>query len=135
MPPCNQNATCNMSPVITDLFILFSMANVQVIGHDNGIVKYILKYVAKFDQGNCISASTDIHTGSLVIRSQFLHNTKITSSEMNEDKAHQQSRSKHQLCYRDLPMMGIYQLMLGLPEVTTTLEFLEMSTRSYDVRA
>ena len=44
MPPCNQNATYNMSPVLTKLFILFlSMVNAQAIYHADGIAKYILK--------------------------------------------------------------------------------------------
>ena len=136
MPPCNQNATCNMSPVLTELFILFlSMVNVQAIGQASGIAKYILKYVAKFDQSNRVAASANTRTGALKIGSQFLHNTKITTSAINEDKAHKKQRNKHHFSYRDIPMMEIYQLMIHLSEVTTNLVFIQISTRSFELRS
>lgn len=50
MPPCNSNATCNMSPVVCELFLLCrSMVNVQYMAHAGAIAKYVLKYVSKFD--------------------------------------------------------------------------------------
>ena len=93
MPPCIQNATCNMSPVLTELFILFlAMVNAQATGHDNGIAKYILKYDAKFHEGNRVLASTDARTGSLKIGSECLHNTKTTGSAINEERALKKSK-------------------------------------------
>ena len=70
MPPCQRSTTCNMSRVTTDLFILFgSMCNIQIVVCANGIVKYILKYVGKFDQGNRVVASFNPHTGATQIGS------------------------------------------------------------------
>ena len=69
-PPCQQNMTCNISPVTTELFILYpSMCNIQIIVCANGIIKYILKYVGKFNQGNCVIASVNAHTGATQIGS------------------------------------------------------------------
>ena len=85
-----------MSPVVTELFLLFlSMVNAQSVGHANGLAKYILKYVGKFDQGNRVTASANPHTGSLQVGLQFLHNTKITTSRINEEKAFKKSRDVH----------------------------------------
>ena len=79
MAPCNMNADCNMSPVITELFLLVkAMCNVQSVTHANGIIKYILKYIAKFDLANRAMASADAHSGATKVRTEFLHDTKIT---------------------------------------------------------
>ena len=92
MPPCQRNATCNMSPVTTELFILFgSMCNIQILVCANGIVKYILKYMGKFDQGNRVVASFNPHTGATQIGSQFLHSTKIVSSAIQDKISHNNS--------------------------------------------
>ena len=95
MPPCQRNATCKMSPVTTELFILFaSMCNIQIVVCANGTVKNILKYVGKFDQGNDVVASSNTHTGATQIGSQFLHITKIASSAIQEKISHNNSRKK-----------------------------------------
>ena len=86
--PCNYNAKCNMSPVISDFFVAFkSMQNAQALDHTNGLTKYVCKYIAKFDDGNYCLLMQDIHTGDWVIGKTHLHNTKIIRSKINEDKA------------------------------------------------
>ena len=63
------------------------MCNVQSVTHANGIIKYILNYIAKFDLANCTMASANIHTRDTQVGSVHLHNTKITSSSYNEKTA------------------------------------------------
>ena len=73
--PCNYNAKCNMSPVICDFFIgLKSMQNAQVFCHTNGLSKYVCKYICKFDEGNYVILSQDIHTGEFILSKTHLHN-------------------------------------------------------------
>ena len=64
-----------------------AMCNVQSVTHTNDIIKYILKYIAKFDLANCSMVSTNAHTGDTQVGSEHLHNTKITSSKYNENAA------------------------------------------------
>ncbi len=135
MAPCNRNARCNMSPTPTELFLLLrSMVNAQWMGHSNGIAKYLLKYVGKFDQGNRATASANPHTGAIRVGQEFLHNTKIASSRINEDKAFERRRNKHHPIGRDYPILELYHLMLGLPEVTTNLRFINICTLPFEVR-
>ena len=136
MAPCNMNADCNMSPIITELFLLVkAMCNVQSVTHANGIVKYILKYIAKFDLANRVIGSANAHTGTTQVGSEFLHNTKITSSRHNEEAAFKKRRDKdHPFC-RDIPLLEMVQLMLNVPEVTTNIWFIQISTLPFEVRA
>ena len=110
------------------------MVNVQAIGHANGIAKYILKYVSKFDDCNRVKGSANADTGALKVGSQFLHNTKISTSRINEEKTFKNQRDKHLPHGRDMPLLEMYQLMLGLSEVTTNLTFIQVPTLSFEVR-
>ena len=106
--PCNFNATCNMSPVILDFFVaLKSMQNAQALDHTNGISKYICKYIGKFDNGNYIILCEDSHTGEWVLGKTRLHNTKIVTSKINEDKAFNNDRNKNHPKGRDMPHLEI----------------------------
>ena len=76
-----------MSPVTTELFIFFcSMVNIQIVVCSNGIMKYILKYVYKVDEVSRVIAAAGAHSGNVWVGSQFLHNTKIATSAINEEK-------------------------------------------------
>ena len=117
MPPCNSNAKCNMSPTIAELFLFFrSMTNVQILAHASGIAKYILKYVGKFDQGSRAIASVNTQTGNIRMGTQFMHNTKIESSRINEERASQQRRDHANPAGRDYPLFEMLQLIMGYPE-------------------
>ena len=135
MPPFQRNDTYNMSPVITELFLLFrSMVNIQIVVCANGIVKCILKYVGKFDEGNRVIAHANAHTGAIQVRSQCLHNTKIDSSKWKENKAHNISCNKNLPTGIARPVLELYQLMIIIPEVTINLFFVDYSTLSLEVR-
>ena len=136
MAPCTKNATCNMSPIISEIFLFFcSMCNVQSVGHANGIIKYILKYVGKFDLANRAIASTDSKTGNTKVGTEFVHNTKISSSKHLEEKSFNKRRESSHPCCRDMPMLELLQLLLGIPEVITNLKFVEISTLPFEVRS
>jgi predicted GIY-YIG superfamily endonuclease len=135
MAPCNMNADCNMSPVIPDFFIaLKSMQNAQALDHSNGLVKYVCKYLGKFDEGNYVVLCRDIHTGQWVLGKTHLHNTKIVSSKYNEDKAFAEGRQRSLPRGRELPFIEIMQLLLGHPEVYTNLDFGVICTLPFGLR-
>ena len=63
------------------------MQNVQMLTECGGVNKYVCKYIGKIDEQNFVIVYTDTHTnGVLVTKKTFLHNTKITTSKINEDK-------------------------------------------------
>ena len=65
------------------------MQNLQILYGANGVAWYVVKYIVKLDQGNHCIVWADAHTGAVMrAEHQFLHNTKITSSKANEEKAH-----------------------------------------------
>ena len=135
MPPCNFNAKCNISPVIVDFFIATkSMQNVQALDHTNGLSKYVCKYIAKFDDGNYVVVSQNIHNGNIVLGKTHLHNTKIARSNINEQKAYEKNRKKKHPRGRDMPHFEIRQLLMGHPEVFTNIEFIRISTLPFELR-
>lgn len=135
MAPCMTNATCNMSPVIPDYFVAFrSMQNAQALDHTNGVAKYVVKYISKFDEGNYVVLCQDIHTGEWVLGKHHLHNTKIVTSKYNEEKAFDKTRFKTHPKGRDMPHFEIRQILLGIPEVLTNMDFIPLSTLPFELR-
>ena len=85
-----------MSPIIPEYFMMFiSMHNTQVISKSNGTSKYICKYVTKIDKGNKEILFSNSRTEDICVGLQFLHNTKIATSAINESKAFQSKRYKN----------------------------------------
>jgi hypothetical protein len=68
------------------------------------------------------------------VDTKFLHNTKITRSRINEDKAHQKSNRKHQPCGRAVSFPEMQQKLLGQNEVMTTLAFVHINTMPFEQR-
>ena len=76
----------NVSPVEGYTFaVCKSMQNVQWLTGAGGCNKYVCKHVSKIDVQNYVIVDID-GEGQLVTKSFFLHNTKITSSKIGEDK-------------------------------------------------
>ena len=72
------------------------MQNAQALEHKNGTSKYVCKYLGKFYDGNYVVLCEDIYTGEWVIGKVHLHNTKILTSKINEDKSFaKESNSYH----------------------------------------
>ena len=65
------------------------MQNCQMLCGAGGSCKYCCKYVAKVDKNNFFTASAG-SDGTLILRGNFLHNTKCVVS----DKVQQQEREK-----------------------------------------
>ena len=63
----------------------------------------------------------------------FLHNTKITSSKMGEDKVRQKDDKRSQ--GRCISHMEMLHVMLKYPEVVTNLEFIKVTTMPLELRA
>ena len=135
MPPCMPNDTTNMSPVDNCWFLFFeSMVNTQWIGSANTLAKYLMKYVCKFDKRERIETKANPHTGALQVGSEFLHNTKISSSAYHERMHFERSRNYNHPTGRIIPDIQMYHQLMGLPDVVTNLTFDRISTQSFEIR-
>ena len=78
-----------LSPFESQTFsICQSMQNCQRLDLAGGCCKYTCKYIAKIDKQNYvkISVNNSKKDGSIESKSTFLHNTKISSSDLQEYK-------------------------------------------------
>ena len=136
MGAVNPAATCNMSPVIPQFFAATkSQQNAQILHGTNGVARYVVKYVVKLDEGNRVTVWADSKRGDVIrAEHQFLHNTKVTSSKINEEKAFEKSRAHEKPPGRAIAFPEIQQQILGYPEVMTTLVYTRISTKPFELR-
>jgi hypothetical protein len=104
------------------------MTNAQIILQASGVSKYILKYIAKVDRGNKAILFANGHTNDIRVGSQFLHNAKIVTSAINESKTFQSKRYSSHPMGTEVPDVYCLQLILGYPEVTTNMTFIQNNT-------
>eukprot|EP00957_Ditylum_brightwellii_P144540 11010501-Ditylum_brightwellii.AAC.1 len=76
----------------------------------------------------------DAHTGAVKVGSQFIHNSKIATSRLNEEKAIKQSRNKYHPMGRHIAHCEMLHQLFGHPDVFTTLEFIDISTFPFELR-
>ena len=72
--------------------------NCQLLTEAGGCCKYCCKYLAIIDKQNYINVSTDNENkGSYASNSTYLHNTKITSTDIQQEskKKAQNRNAKH----------------------------------------
>ena len=125
IPPTNHTGDLNISLVAGYFFSQsLSMQNVQVLTECGGVNKYFYKNIWKIDEQNFVIVYTDTHTnGVLVTKKTFLHNTKITTSKINEDKARMEKRENFHIQGRAIIQNEMIHDMLKYPDVTTQLKF------------
>ncbi len=133
---CDPKAIENMSPVIPETFgATQSMQNTQVMTTTKGVACYVVKYVTERNQNNQVTVAPSVHNSTnMQVDTKFLHNTKITCSRINEDKAHQKSNCKHQKCGRAVSAPEMQQMLLGQNKVMTTLTFVHINTIPFEQR-
>ena len=135
--PTNPHEHLNISPVEGKTFSACrSMQNVQWITQSDGLNRYICKYVGKIDENNHVIVRAHAHDpGVLISQATFLHNTKITSSSINEMKALDKKRNKKHPRGRAISLMEQLQVMLNYPQVHTDMVFEIIPTVPLEQRA
>lgn len=130
IPRIDRNSDENISPVESRFFILCrSMQNVQKMKGTGGCNKYVCKYVAKIDEQNYVIVSaSQRENGTIETTSEFLHNTKITGSAINENARREGKRTASRPQGRKISMNEMLHLMLKYPEVNTDLRFVTIPT-------
>ena len=137
MGALHPGARCNMSPVIPEFFaVTKSMQNVQILSGTNAVAKYVVKYVVKMDKGNRCTIWADPHNGAVHrAEYQFLHNTKVVGSKINEDKAHEKSRKWKLPSGRAVAFTEMQQQILGYPELMTNIVYERICTKPFELRS
>ena len=136
IPPTNPSHDPNMSPVNGLTFShCKSMQNAQFITQSGGCNKYINKYLTKLDENNSVFTKSDgKDPNTFTQETMFMHNTKITSSKIQEEKKINKMRVKNQLRGRKISLMQMLQGMLGYPEVQTDMEFVPICSLPLEQR-
>ena len=135
VPPVNPNED-KMSPVDGYTFSCCrSMQNVQRLTAAGGCCKYCCKYIGKIDQQNYSVVSMSGRDGKLVTKSNFLHNTKVSSSKIREDTDREARRDKKHPQGRCIGLMEMLHNMLRYPECYTDLTFVNIPTVPLELRA
>ena len=130
IPPTNPTEDINMSPVEGYTFsICKSMQNIQLIKGTGGCNKYVCKYVGKIDEQNYVVVKANpTNNGELTTQSNFLHNTKVAGSKINEEANREARRDKLRPTGRKISLMEMLHVLLKYPEVYTDLRFVDVST-------
>ena len=71
------------------------MKNVQVLTSVGGWSKYVCKYIAKIYEQNYVVVIVYV-SGKLVIKLTLLHNNKVTTSKMDENKDREKHKNRSQ---------------------------------------
>ena len=84
----------NIYPLKGYTFVVcWSMQNIQLLKGSSGCANYVCKYIAKVDVKHYVVI--EIYSKvKLVIKAVFLHNTKVASSNMGENKEGMKSDGK-----------------------------------------
>ena len=138
IPPTNPNNDNNMSPVEGYTFAnCRSMQNIQLLTQTGGVNKYVNKYIGKIDEQNYVIVQANNSKGngaaSLLTKSTFLHNTKITSSKIQEDRDRVKDNKYPQGRY--ISHIEMLHQMMKYPEVTTDLSFITITTTPLEYRS
>ena len=91
-----------------------SMQNLQSLIQCNGCTTYCNKYTVKIDKMNYVIVLTHAHKGgTLMLKSKFLHNTKIATSAHNEAKA-QKKQIRQRNKSDDARAIGLFEQLCHL---------------------
>lgn len=134
VPKTNTSDDMNISPVEGQTFSnTRSMNNIQELTHAGGAEKYVCKYMTKIDEGNRVIPQAGAN-GDIKMKEQFLYNTKITTSKINEDKALKQSRDKHKPMGRSVSQNEMLHQIFGHPDIYTNRHFVQVPTMQLEKR-
>ena len=91
--------------------------------------RYLAKYVAGIDENNIvyIGAQAEQHRG-VELDYEFLHNTKVTGSAIQEEKRKANRRDRRHPTGRAVSEMEMISVLLGYDQVHTNIKFVHVPT-------
>ena len=91
--------------------------------------RYVTKYVSKIDENNYVSFKIDSRSPKMAsAEREFLHNTKIASSAINENQRRTKSSKGDKPQGRCMSSFQMLQLLLGYEQVHCNIEFVRVPT-------
>ena len=130
IPPTNANEGV-ISPVLARLVIM--NPNSDNVQHTDsyGVSKYLAKYVTGVDQGSRIYLKAPKHDtpNAIHLHSESIGNTKITSIAMQERK-----KQPPHISSRAISQPEAIMLLCQIPQISTNIEFIHVSTVSLEER-
>ena len=125
-----------ISPYESQTFcVCQSMQNCQRLDQAGGCCKYTCKYLAKIDKQNFVKISMNKdNKGGLVTQSTYLHNTKVTTSDVQQEKEKEKEKNFKHPEGRCISLTEMLHVMLRYPEVYTDLCFVSISTLPLELR-
>ena len=126
-----------LSPFESQTFcVCQSMQNCQRLDQAGGCCKYTCKYLGKVDKQNYITVTTNKdNKGGIQTNSTYLHNTKVTTSDMQQMKEKNEKRGAKHPEGRCVALTEMIHVMLQYPEVYTDLVFVSISTLPLELRS
>ena len=134
--PAVEPGATPMSPFESHTFcICQSMQNCQRLDQAGGCCKYCCKYLAKIDEQNFIKISMNKEKkGSIATYSTYLHNTKVSSSGIQQQEEKEAKKDSKHPEGRCIALTEMLHVMLRYPEVYTDLRFVSISTLPLETR-
>lgn len=112
------------------------MQNIQWIGQVGGTNKYICKYLGKIDKQNYVVVSSKSNTnGEMVTRAEFIHNSKVSSSDIFEAAKREAKRDAKRPQGHAIAMFEQLHILLKYPEVVSNLRFVTVPTVALEMRS
>ena len=111
------------------------MQNVQCLIQCNGCCTYCHKYCIKVDKQNYVVALPGVEENTINLKSTFLHNTKISSSAINEAKAKAKRRDRKAPVGTAIGFLEMYMRAIGEKCVRSDLHYAEICTNTYANRS
>ena len=135
IPITNPNEKLNISPCNPIMFAATkSQQNLQVIG-TKGMINYINKYISKLDEQNRVIINAHPHKNNGIrIECEFLHNTKIGTSAINEKKNFEMKRNRSHPTGKSMATTEMLHLSLGETEVHMNMNYVRVSTMPLELR-
>ena len=91
--------------------------------------RYLAKYVAKVDEHNRVYfGAVSKSANGISVDATFLHNTKVTGSAIVENERLNRRRDKSHPHGRAISQMESIMIMMGIPQVYTTIKFMHVPT-------
>ena len=103
------------------------MQKIQQLTDCGKVKNYVWKYVGKIDKNYYVVVNVD-GKGDLVTKALFLHNTKVVTSKIKNDKARKKIWDNSRVQDREISEMEMCHVIIKYTEVFNDLNFVAILT-------
>jgi hypothetical protein len=117
-----------ISPFESETFCCQLQQDCQRLTEAGGCCKYCCKYLNKVDKQNYLSMSMDQQNKGSYTSNTYIHNTKITSSDIQQEEEKKKHRDFNHPQGCCIALTEMLHVMFCYPEVYTDLKFISICT-------